>query len=157
MDSKNINNNFHFQNNINFKNLNNLHNQIDPKKSNLEVVINNNLFQKENCSKNTLNTNKDKSHQEIKNNQIIISNNNKDKKLTTIIDNKNSNNSYKNEIKSELNMSLEFDTDIGSNSIKIDTIENQESSPIEDSLKKEDKTNQESNSSKILIKDLKVS
>jgi len=72
--------------------------------------------------------------------------------------NKNSDNKLNNEFRSELNNSVEIDTDIGSNIIKVDTVENQEASPIGSSSKEEDKANnantQESSSSKILIKDL---
>jgi hypothetical protein len=72
--------------------------------------------------------------------------------------NKNSDNKLNNKFRSEINNSLEIDTDIGSNTIKVDTVENQEASPIGSSSKEEDKANnantQESSSSKILIKDL---
>lgn len=80
--------------------------------------------------------------------------------ISAIADNSNKNSDNKmNEFKSELNNSLEIDTDIGSNTIKVDTIENQEASPIGDNSKEDEKGNntantQESSSSKILIKDL---
>jgi len=66
------------------------------------------------------------------------------------------------ELKSEVNCSLEIDTDIGSNKIKVDTIKNhKEASPIENCSKEDEKANKtanthesSNNSSKILIKDL---
>lgn len=79
-----------------------------------------------------------------------------DENLTGI--NLNSNKNSDNKVNNEFNNSIEFDTDFGSNTIKVDTIENQEASPIVNTSKDEEKTNnantQESGSSKILIKDL---